>query len=228
MTARTHGPVGRIAIVAAVVFAGAAFLATGAAAGEASSAAAESTGHVAPGTSGLIFLVEQNLTLGAFDGAAISYRRSRWRYGLSLNGSYHRDSQHIDGPGFATDFATFSQAIGGQLTAQRIGEHPAGHGVSGYWAVGPTAGISRSRSWRDGTRSEDRIAGWNAGLLASVGAEYPIADRVSLLGEYGIAASYSWSRNDVLGPDPDRRIERSRSFTIDARAVRLGLTAWFR
>lgn len=188
----------------------------------------DSSAHVGAGASGLIFLVQQDLTLGAFDGAVISYRRGGWRYGLNMNASYQRVAYHDQGPLSSNDRATYDQ--GGRLgvTAQRIGERAGPHGASVFWAAGPQMEISRSRSWQSATRDERRVDGWSVGLLACAGAEYLIADRVSLLGEYGVSAAFAWNRQDDLGPEPFRTTSRTRSFTIAARAVRLGLTAWFR
>ena len=54
-----------------------------------------------------------------------------------------------------------------------------------------------------------------------------MADRVSLLAEYAVDATCFWSRDETLGLLPRRMVRSSRSFDIQARSVRLGLTAWF-
>jgi opacity protein-like surface antigen len=182
--------------------------------------------------SGLMFLVRDNFTLDAFDGAAVSYRRrpargGGWRLGADVRGAFGSTTYRDEYADSTATRSAHDQHWSTTARLQWVGETAGRRGVSVFWAAGPALGLGASRNWSSGVRSETRSSNWNAGLAGNLGVEYLVADRVSLLAEYAADAAFFWSRDETFGVSPRRMVRNSRSFDIQARSVRLGLTAWF-
>ncbi len=185
---------------------------------------------------GLTFLIAHDFQLSGFDGALLSWRtRSEdgrgWRFGIRLSGWLGRADSRADRPDTFHTQSIDSRQAGVNLTALRVHERTRGRALGYYWAVGPTAGYTLSRSdyeFSSGNPEYVRENAWRAGVTGVVGVEWRANDGLSLLGEYGVALEYAWTRHQVAYGDWSDSQETQRNVELNAREARLGLTAWFR
>jgi hypothetical protein len=182
---------------------------------------------------GLEFLIGSDLTLSSFDGALISYRTRNasgggWRLGADLGGSVSTFERRWSTPDTAYTDREKDRSVRIGVVLQRVFAARVRNGLDFYWGTGPDVGYSFSRRILNNPGSADRTTSWHAGIAGSAGVEWLAAERVSLLAEYGLTASYAWNRSRGDPAPGISSVAKNTSFSVTARQARFGLTAWFR
>jgi hypothetical protein len=183
-----------------------------------------------PPGAGLEFLITSDFTLSSLSGALVSYRTRAengkgWRVGVDLGGALAKfeASETLPDTTILRDEDTKNGHVG--LVLERMFTSATRRDLRLLWGVGPDLGYSVSHT--TGRGESFRSTDWHAGIAGNLGVECLLADRITLLAEYGAFVGYYWDRvKTSSGSSASTR--REHSFSIGERQVRLGLTAWFR
>jgi opacity protein-like surface antigen len=184
---------------------------------------------------GLQFLIGSDFTLSSFDGALISYRTRGsngrgWRFGVGLGGSILNLDTHVEDPDSSFKIEQDSKDFTISLVGQRLFSTAARRDINFYWGIGPDLDYSTSRNSVSSQDLSNSMWSWRAGIAGAAGVEWLLADRITLLAEYGALASYSWGKQkqtNTSDPASTATMDFSR-FAVSSSQVRFGLTAWFR
>ncbi len=182
-----------------------------------------------PGVWALQFQINQNFTLGAFEGSTLSVKKHSsatraWRFGVSLEADF------FDMENEAGDHTEDNDQLIA-LTGHYL-FYPTRKGPVHLYA-GP--GL-RGRYFHDSTRDEQRGPGgdpevladvsseeWSLGLIGTLGVEWFAAKSISLMAEYSTSISYTTRE---LSGDSRRPSTTLNSWSLRSDAVRFGLSVY--
>lgn len=191
-------------------------------------AAALATAADQPGpqpVSALEFRLDGNFTLTHLAGTTVSWRHFRsettsWRLGVTPY--YERNDAS------ASSYDSISRNRSLTVEWQWLRGFATRSRARPYWGLGVLAGvehIEREQAESSGYQFESESLTYRAGVLATIGAEFVIADRVTLGAEY--ASTLTWVQRHDQGVDmyysPDLwgYDHRSTSYALQTRAVAL-------
>ena len=211
--------------------------------GESALADSFSKDAMTAGSWSLQFGIQSSFRLGVFDGYLISCKRhyspnSAIRLGLTVRGDladcddddrWDRglDFRYKEVDGYSVSFSL--------VAAYQYYANPQRR-VKLYYTLGPSVGGSRSRSDSEITQNRSGILSkattWRysysvyAGLLATLGTEWFVAENISLLAEYGVTIRYLYGyQEDASGSHFSSDIDRR--FEFIPRGVLFGLSVYF-
>jgi hypothetical protein len=176
----------------------------------------------------LEFGVSSNFTLTSFQGTTISLGRyisdhEKIRFGANISMTTQRsenESFYYDTLGGAHPYGTANSYISNsiRLSLQYLSYETPYENIAIYFGVGPVAGYSYSRY--------DASYPWSyqytAGVVGSFGAEWFFSKKLSLHAEYGLNATYAWTRSES-----ETSKSTTKSFGIGGQSVLFGLSVHF-
>jgi hypothetical protein len=163
------------------------------------------------------FGISSNFTLSTFQGTTISIGKfisdhQKYRIGISTSVNSNSADQNADS--FTADTLvsrskqnseTDSYSL--QLSFQYLTYATPNAHTSFYFGIGPFGGIGWDKNnngstnyyvntSQDRTNSNSSRTNYSIGILGSLGVEWFFSENISLHAEYGLAATYIWSKNE--------------------------------
>lgn len=194
------------------------------------------------------FQIAENLLLSSFQGSTLSAKRHlsaqrAIRFGLSLSADF-RDSDRTleqfdsDLPSGGSNALENSNNQNILLLSQYMFYPSPSKNINMYFGVGPGFSLGRSSRDQDTANVDDattigttlRGTNFSLGVDWAFGVEWFVARNISLLGEYGGALRYRWSKTkqtNVIGDRDQRRDTVNKSLELGANPVRLGVSVYF-
>jgi hypothetical protein len=176
----------------------------------------------------LEFGVSSNFTLTSFQGTAISLGRyisnhEKIRFGANISMTTQRadyESMYYDSLGGAYTDNNASSTINGsvKLSLQYLSYETPFENIAIYFGVGPTVGYSYSRY----NASYPISFQYSLGVVGSFGAEWFFSKKLSLHAEYGLDATYIWSKYNS-----GSSTNTVKSFNVGGQSVLFGLSVHF-
>ena len=195
------------------------------------------------GDQALLFQIGPDLDFGSFAGSVLSYK---WHQSptkarrIGLSGFFDVGVEDQAAGGGEVDQGTNYQRghVGLSLVSltYRRGETP----VVLYHGVGPTVSGFVSRNESEARRADDAFAEETvqtsfeaqAGLAGVLGVEWPVADAIGLIGEYGVSLTGRYRRTRLTQTSPPDGVETTLStdgygLQFGSSGAKLGVSVYF-
>ena len=201
----------------------------------------------------LQFQVNQNFSLSSFQGAVLSVKKHysddvAIRLGLSFSttsSQFDQATRYL--PPSDTIRSSNSSNSGGfniRVASQYIYYTEPSAPINLFIGGGPIVSYSRFShdfEWNNtngGNFSNSKTSSlenaWAVGISGAFGIEWFASEQISLLGEYGISAEYSWAKytsttstSSNFGQQTQEGETNSKSFLISPALVKFGLSVYF-
>ncbi|MGE5621095.1 MAG: hypothetical protein ACM3U0_00845 [archaeon] len=200
----------------------------------------------------LQFQIGSNFSLSSFQGSVISYKHHFSRdKALRIGLSVYVDGTKSDGSSemFTVDrdsLVTGSQNAAKrkensiQLNTQFIWYLNPGEKLLIYGGAGPfltygygkvnTENKSNDPFIKDKSLNEQKSSTWSPGVKGEIGVEWFAAQNISLLAEYGLMASYSWTETEITSTYPlyvQKSNNKLEGWNVRNDTVKFGVTLYF-
>ena len=200
----------------------------------------------------LQFQIDQNFSISSFQGGIISVKKhladnAAVRIGVSLTASSAQSDESVkNSPADTIRGSTSSNPRGFSVgvTAQYVYYADTPAPINLYFGGGPLLNYSRfarndEQNDFSGSNFNRRKYGseenrWSLGAGGQLGVEWFATEYISLLGEYGISLTYSWSKyvnsttySNNGGEYTQERDTQANIFQFNPVSVKLGLSVYF-
>jgi len=197
----------------------------------------------------LQFQITNNFTLSSFDGSVLSakYHLSKTRalrLGLGVDLVLVDSDDRVVDTRADTLSAEFSEEAdsdrwGFELNLQYLFYPIPDGNIHLFFGAGPLLGydrvdseITRSSidSFSELLTATNKTSSWSVGVSSVLGVEWFAAKQISILAEYGLSLRYQWIESSRMNVANDRTLthdEERDTFTVNASAVRFGLSVYF-
>jgi hypothetical protein len=200
------------------------------------------------------FSIENNFTLGEFNGSMISYKRilkdnKALQLGFSFNGNFADDESDTRYDHFYAD-TTIVDYDDGEVEVDNMGAEinlflisaKVGKFSRSYFGYGPFIRYSnysyKSFILREDESSYSRLNeadSWEIGLSGLFGIEWALNSFMTLHADYRSSIAFSKLQEDMTYTDymdderinRGKRIEKSKSYSLISEGVRFGLSVYF-
>lgn len=198
------------------------------------------------GSWSLQFSINNNFNLSSFEGTVISAKKhfsdkKAIRFGVTLNGSTRNSS--VENEDFSADTLANRNEKTDKLDGFNFGfnshfmYYPSPqNAINIYWGVGPTLQLVLSKSEairevldNESQTNERKKTSISVGLSSVLGVEWFASKNISFIAEYGLQASYQYTKDEQSSDSSNRRtsINRLKTFNISRDAVKFGLSVYF-